>query len=103
MSTLPERIDSTRRFLETWGGSDDKKGSAYALLGEAKAEIERLKTETSRLIEGMRYWSYCMSEGMRATCPEKCEELMDFLISCQIAPYYVRTQKVVRRDTGSTQ
>lgn len=51
-------------------------------------EREDLKKEIDRLLDGIRYWSYCMSEGMRATCPEKVEELMDFLISCKIAPYY---------------
>jgi hypothetical protein len=62
------------------------------------AEIERLRTERDtfeielrRVRNGVDYWSYCMSEGMRKTCPEKVDELMDFLISLKIAPYYVRT------------
>ena len=48
--------------------------------------------EIQRLRDGIRYWSYCMSEGMRITCPEKVTELMDFLISLKIAPYYVRNK-----------
>jgi hypothetical protein len=60
-------------------------------LAAAQAENERLRGELTRVADGVRYWCYCMSEGMRATCPEKVEELTDFLISLKIAPYYVRT------------
>ena len=58
-------------------------------LAAARQRIETLEAENSRLIDGVRYWSYCMSQGMRAECPEKVEQLMDFLISCKIAPYYM--------------
>lgn len=62
------------------------RGSQHATIAKQATEIERLK-------DGIRYWSYCMSRGMREECPEKVEELMDFLISCKIAPYYQPIQE----------
>jgi hypothetical protein len=66
-------------------------------------EIERLKEELAKLRDNVSYWSYCMSQGMRAECPEKVQELADFLIGLKIAPYYVRnscceTVRVARSD-----
>ena len=58
-------------------------------VGELRTKLIEVQVENSKLLEGIRYWSYCMSEGMRATAPEKCEELFDFLIQCKIAPYYM--------------
>lgn len=54
------------------------------------ATIKELRDELKRVRDGVEFWSYCMSEGMRTTCPERVTELMDFLISLKIAPYYVR-------------
>ncbi len=48
----------------------------------AAAEIERLRA-------GVAQWSYCASQGMKSECPEKVEELADFLMSCGVAPYYM--------------
>lgn len=52
--------------------------------------FKALLAENERIREGVRYWSYCMNAGMRKECPEKVEELMDFLISLHIAPYSTR-------------
>lgn len=57
--------------------------------GELRTKLIEVQAENAKLLEGIRYWSYCMSEGMRATAPEKCDELMGFLIGCKIDPYYM--------------
>lgn len=56
---------------------------------EAQEQIKQLKETSDRLLLAIDYWSHCMSEGMRLTCPEKASELADFLISCKIAPWYI--------------
>lgn len=44
-------------------------------------QMERLKSQ-------VRYWSYCTWEGMRKWCPEKREELQQFLgDELGISPY----------------
>lgn len=42
--------------------------------------------------EGITFWSYCMNQGMRKTCPEREEELMAFLTSFNVAPYSMRAR-----------
>lgn len=59
------------------------------LVADAGLMIQSLAKENAKLLEGIRYWSYCTSEGMRTTAPEKCDELMGFLMGCKIAPYYM--------------
>lgn len=58
-------------------------------VGELRTKLTEVQAENATLLEGIRYWSYCTSEGMRSGCPEKCEELADFLMGCKIAPYYM--------------
>jgi len=55
-------------------------------------EMRRLRVNIDWLRDQFRYWSYCTSKGMLETCPEKVEELADFLISLKIAPYYIRNR-----------
>lgn len=78
-------------------GSGEMLEGDYATLSQLEAEIERLKkdneqlqAEIERLRDNIRYWSYCTSQGMRAECPAKVEDLANFLISLGIAPYYMR-------------
>lgn len=63
--------------------------ASSALVADAGLMIQRLAKENAKLLEGIRYWSYCTSEWMRATAPEKCDELAGFLMGCKIAPYYM--------------
>lgn len=55
---------------------------------EEDGKTTSLQAEIERITEGVRYWSYCMNEGMRIKCPEKSKDLYDFLISLKIEPYY---------------
>lgn len=57
-----------------------------------KDRCEKLEAERKRLRDGIDYWSYCMSQGMLQTCPEKVDQLTEFLMSCKIAPWYIRTR-----------
>lgn len=57
--------------------------------GQLLDEIAVMQRERNELKEAIRYWSYCMSKGMRETCPEKCGELADLFIRLKIAPYYM--------------
>jgi hypothetical protein len=59
------------------------------VIGTGREQIELLLHDRNRLLLAIDYWSHCMSEGMRATCPEKCDELASFLISCKVAPWYI--------------
>ena len=65
---------------------------------------EWYRSELAWITDQVRYWSYCMSQGMRAECPEKVGELADFLIDLKIAPYYVRNthlETVLTTDSGT--
>jgi hypothetical protein len=59
------------------------------VIGTGREQIELLLHDRNRLLLAIDYWSHCMSEGMRVTCPEKAGELADFLISCKISPWYI--------------
>lgn len=59
------------------------------VIGTGKEQIELLLHDRNRLLLAIDYWSHCMSEGMRVTCPEKAGELADFLISCKVSPWYI--------------
>lgn len=63
--------------------------SLSGIVSQLNNYIAGVNADRAKLLEGIRYWSYCTSEGMRATAPEKCDELFDFLIQCKIAPYYM--------------
>ena len=56
--------------------------------------INELQSENERMLDGIRYWSYCMDSGMRRECPEKVDELADFLVSLHIAPYHIRNKSL---------
>lgn len=70
-------------YIETmryeWANRND--GQSWSVYLEQKMAETR---------EGVRNWSYCMDSGMRKECPEKVEELCDFLMSLGIAPYSMR-------------
>jgi hypothetical protein len=70
-------------YIETlrynWGNATD--GSEWH---------EYLERKICELREGVRFWSYCTDRGMMRECPEKVEELGDFMMSLGIAPYSVR-------------
>ena len=59
------------------------------VIGTGREQIKLLLQDRERLLLAIDYWSHCMSEGMRMTCPEKCNELADFLISCKVSPWYI--------------
>ena len=69
------------QFRYNWGSKCD--GTSYE---------QALEAEVQRLRDGIEFWSYCMDQGMKATCPESVEELSDFLMSCNIAPYSMRNR-----------
>lgn len=68
---------------------DDLKRN-HAAMNREESIYSRSIKELDRRKEGIRYWSYCMDVGMREMCPEKVEELCDFLMSLGIAPYSMR-------------
>ena len=91
MSELPIKqmiADATRARQ---GYADAGHDCAFHVLA-LTSEVERLEKEAKRLREGVCYWSYCMDVGMRETCPEKVDELCDFLMSLNIAPYSMRAK-----------
>ena len=61
------------------------------IIGNGREQVALLVADRNRLLQAIAYWSHCTSEGMRLTCPEKCDELADFLISCKISPWYIPT------------
>lgn len=49
-----------------------------------------LERKLAELRDGVQFWSYCTDAGMRHECPERVDELCDFLLSLGIAPYSMR-------------
>lgn len=49
-----------------------------------------LEKKVAELRDGVSFWSYCTDSGMRRECPERVDELCDFLMSLGIAPYSMR-------------
>lgn len=85
MKTYEQQINALIVFL-----AEDGTGRPLSIahpVGLAIRHIEALEAEVKRLKEGIRDWSYCVDYGMRAECPEKVEELADFLLSVGVAPY----------------
>ena len=54
---------------------------------QLERRVKELESENERIREGVRFWSYCTVVGTRKACPEKIEELVDFLVSLGIPPY----------------
>jgi len=77
--TRPVSVNYIETLRYNWG---------HACTGETWEMF--LEKKLSELREGVRFWSYCMDQGMRQECPEKVEELGDFLMSLGIAPYSMR-------------
>lgn len=68
------------------------------IIGDGREQVALLLKDRERLINAIGYWSHCTSEGMRMTCPEKCSELADFLISCKVAPWYIPRKEGSAQD-----
>lgn len=88
----PTNIQTPEEMLERWTGvecqCDPSVGHLCEVCHDTKVLRDVIK-ERDRLRDGIDFWSYCMSQGMRETCPEKVEELAAFLISCKVAPWYI--------------
>lgn len=61
----------------------------WGLSSDGRSWEEWLESEVIELREQIQFWSYCTDAGMRRTCPERCDELGDFMISLGIAPYSI--------------
>lgn len=83
---MDERNDDAGDYIHTlrdqWANSTD--GSSWTGFLERKLRDTR---------QGVNYWSYCTDSGMRRECPEKVDELCDFLMSLGIAPYSMRVRR----------
>ena len=91
----PCNLQTPEETLARWHGTECKCDPDAGFLCECCHDIQVLNDliqERDRLLAGIRDWSYCTSQGMRRECPEKVEELAEFLISCKIAPWYIRTK-----------
>ena len=70
-------------------------GKTHFTIHENDAGSEAYTDQYVKWLEDqIRYWSYCMDIGMREACPEKVEELADFLIFLRIAPYHIRNNSL---------
>ena len=85
-------LQSPEEMLKRWYGAECKcdpdVGHLCELCHDTQVLSDLIK-ERDLLLDGIKYWSYCASEGMRVKCPEKVEELAAFLISCKVSPWYV--------------
>lgn len=94
------KLQTPEEMLERWQGvacrCDPSVGHICECCHDAQV-LRDLINDRDRLRDGIDYWSYCMSQGMQQTCPEKVDELGDFLMSCKVAPWYVRTKTLETR------
>jgi len=91
----PINLQTPEEMLERWSGVQCECDPSVGHLCECCHDTQVLRDlikERDRLRDGIDFWSYCMSQGMRDTCPERVEELADFLMSCKVAPYYIRNK-----------
>jgi hypothetical protein len=85
-------IQSPEQTLERWSGIECKCDPDVGYMCEVCHDTQVLRDlikERDRLLAGIFRWSYCASEGMKKNCPNECEDLAAFLLSCKIAPYYI--------------
>ena len=89
----PTNIQTPEEMLERWAGVECQCDPSVGHLCEVCHDTQVLRDlikERDRLRDGIDFWSYCMSQGMLETCPEKVDELADFLIRCKVAPWCIR-------------
>jgi hypothetical protein len=91
----PAKLQTPEEMLERWASIECQCDPSIGYLCECCHDTQVMRDlikERDRLLEGVRSWSYCTSQGMRGECPEKVEQLADWLLSCKIAPYYLRAR-----------
>lgn len=88
-------LQTPEEMLERWYGMKCQCDPSVGVLCESCHDLQVLRDlikERDRLLDSIKFWSYCMSQGMLATCPERVDELANFLISCKVAPWYIPTK-----------
>lgn len=88
----PRYPDSMLQQMPSRGDLDAIREDHTRVAAGYEVLLQHYRESQARLAairEQVQYWSYCTSEGMRATCPEKVDELADFMIDLKIAPWYI--------------
>ncbi len=58
---------------------------------------QEAQEQIKQLLSGVDYWSHATDLGMRAACPEKAEELKDFLSRCAALQEIQSTSKTIEQ------
>ena len=93
---MTTKLQTPEEMLERWYRVECRCDPDVGYLCESCHDtqvVRDLIKERDAILEGLRYWSYCTSKGMMETCPEKVEELADFLIKHGIAPYFTKSRR----------
>lgn len=96
----PTNLQTPEEMLERWNDTECQCDPSVGHLCECCHDTQVLRDlikQRDELLKGIDYWSYCTSQGMRKECPEKVDELGDFLMRCKVAPWYVRTKTLETR------
>ena len=93
----PTQLQTPEQMLDRWDEIECICDPAVGHLCECCHDtqvVRELLKERDRLREGVKAWAYCTSEGMKAFAPEKVNDLADFLLSCNVSPYYIRNRRL---------
>lgn len=86
---MTENPISTNRDRDAWNYIETMRYE-WAHRNDGQSWLGYLEQKMAETREGVNYWSYCTDAGMRKLCPEKVEDLCDFMMSLGIAPYSMR-------------